>query len=387
MDKIINIILIVLISLNGVFFYKGYFDTPFRFSQYAFFIFSVGILGSCLLYKKNKWIGLLSALASFGFFRSYALQHTYSIETLFQEFIGGALIFLLYYIVRELNIKEDKLKWILIPAILNIALLWIQKFDMNLLNFIRVTPKVTGFLGNPSLTIAFLCLTTPIFIKYIPKMIPILFLTGLMCESRIPLLALLVSMLVYYKFTNIKAFRVWGFVLCLFIGFLIFNLVIPLNGKCLLNNNLFGKAWFKERLSMQVGALDGISKNPILGWGLGSFIPIVSQIKEEDSYYCGQAFNSRVYSGANKDKNPAIIMNHPHNEYLYGWWNFGIMWVVLLIFLIRDTIRKFKEECILSFSILIGAFTLALGYFFTYPVWMIVALTLGIYHNMEVSHG
>src|SRR3990167_4114647 len=108
MDKIINIILITLISLNGVFFYKGYFDTPFRFSQYAFFIFSVGVLGSYLLYKKNKWIGLLGLIASFGFFRSYALQHVYSIETLFQEFIGGVFIFLLYYIVRELNIKEDK---------------------------------------------------------------------------------------------------------------------------------------------------------------------------------------------------------------------------------------------------------------------------------------
>jgi len=160
---------------------------------------------------------------------------------------------------------------------------------------------------------------------------------------------------------------------------LIFNVVVPLNGRCLLNDKLFGRYWFKERCAMQVGTLDGIKHNPILGWGLGSFKPMMMQIPEKDSYYCGAYFNSKDYAPGGKD--PITFMNHPHNEYLYGWWNFGILWIILLFFLIRDTIRKFKKEYILSFSILIGAFTLALGYFFIYPVWFIVALVLSIYHN------
>ena len=156
MDKIINIILIVLISLNGVFFYKGYFDTPFRFSQYAFFIFSVGILGSCLLYKKNKWIGLLGAIAILGFFKTFVFQNNIE-EYLFKEFIGGTFIFLLYYAIRELNIKEDIYKWFLIPACLNIGLILMQHFDGIILDFMPVK-EVTGFLGNKSLTACFLAL-------------------------------------------------------------------------------------------------------------------------------------------------------------------------------------------------------------------------------------
>lgn len=379
MEKIFNIILILLISLNGVFFYKGYFDTPFRFSQYAFFIFSVGVLGSYLLYKKNRWIGLLGLVAIFGFFRSYALQQVYSIETLFQEFIGGVFIFLLYYITRELNIKEDKLKWFLIPASLNIFLILIQKFDGNALNFMLVTPEVTGFLGNVSLSSCFFALTTPIFLRYIPYSFFPLFIVSVLCESRMPLLALIVSSLVYWNYANKKLYRLALFVFCLITAILIIDIVYVGN----LNNFYVSKKLtigfcFRERGAMQVGTIDGAMKNPILGWGIGSMIPIMSRITEKESQYCGGYFNTKDYKTG---KDPAIIMNHPHNEYLYGWWNFGIMWLIGLFLLMKDIDKKFKINNILPFSILIGCMVLALGYYFTYPVWMLVGLTLGIYHN------
>ncbi len=379
--KKINYLLIGLIILSGIFFYKGHFDGRFKIAQYAFFILSSGLLGSYLLYKKNKWIGLLGAIAMLGFFKTFVFQNNIE-EYLFKEFIGGVFIFLLYYAVRELNIKEDIYKWFLIPACLNIGLILIQHFDGIILDFMPVK-EVTGFLGNKSLTACFLALTIPIFIRYIPKIIPILIVTVFLCESRVPLIVMLITTMVYYREINIKLYRIYLSIFLIFISIFLMNIVLQ---KDFLNQKLLGYFWFKERGSMQIGTLDGIKHNPILGWGIGSMIPITSQVKEADSYYFGGYFNSKDYKTG---KDPAIIMNHPHNEYLYGWWNFGILWVIGLIGLIVSIFRQFRKEFILSFSILIGAMILGLGYYFIYPVWFLVALVLGVYHNMqkEALHG
>lgn len=369
-------IIVGLIILSGVFHYKMNGLTRFYPAQFGFFVFSIGLIGSCLLYKKNKWLGLLAGLFSFGFLKTYLFQQAIEVF-LFKETIVGIGIFLLYYIVREFNLTENILKWFLIPAGLNIILVLAQKFDGNILNFMPVK-NFTGFLGNPSVTSTYIALITPIVLRYYPKFLPLLILTVVVCHSRIPFIVMIVSGLLYLFYENRKWFKigVTGVVISaiLFIVFLSFNRIY--------RQSWFN--WFPERASMIVGTLDGIMHNPVLGWGIGSFEPIMQQIKEEDSVYCGVAFNERdYYADGYKLKK---YMNHPHNEYIYGWWNVGILFPVLLLCLLRNISRRFIKEKILSFSILAGGMVLGIGYFFAYPVWFMLVTVLGVYDNREVNY-
>ena len=56
---------------------------------------------------------------------------------------------------------------------------------------------------------------------------------------------------------------------------------------------------------------------------------------------------------------------------------------MLLLLLIRDISKKFTRKKILPFSILVGGMVLGIGYFFAYPVWFMLILTLGIYDNQR----
>lgn len=367
-------IIITLIILSGIFHFKLIEGTRFYPAQFGFFVFSMSVLGSYLLYKKNKWIGLLAGLFAIGFLKTYLLQQT-DYMYLYKETIIGMSIFGLYYIIREMKIKQDILKWFMIPVILNIILILIQKFDGGI-RFIPVG-GITGFLGNPSVTSTFIVLSAPIFLRYMPKAFPLLFFTSIICESRVPFIALVISSLVYLYYTNIKVYRVSMLAVLVVITLFVVHWGVFGIKDTALNNQMFG---FKERASQQVGTLDGIMHNPILGWGIGSFQPIMKQIPEEESYYCGVAFNERDYADY-ESGGLRSYMNHPHNEYIYGWWNVGIMFPILLFCLMRDISRKFTRDNVLPFSILVGGMVLGIGYFFCYPVWFMILTVLAIYDN------
>jgi len=48
-----------------------------------------------------------------------------------------------------------------------------------------------------------------------------------------------------------------------------------------------------------------------------------------------------------------------------------------------DISKKFTRKSVLPFSILIGGMVLGIGYFFAYPVWFFLMLTLGVYDNQK----
>lgn len=366
-------ILIALIVLSGIFHYRGFFNTRFYPAQMGLFIFSVGVLGSYLLWKKNKYMGYLAVLFSLGFLKTYLGQNNVVLMYLYKEMIVGMSIFLLYYVIRELNVKENILKWFLIPVGLNILLIFIQKFDGNMYSFMPVD-RVTGFLGNPSVVSTYIILAAPILLKYYPKFFPLLIIASAICDSRVPFIAMIASSLVYLWYTDKKKYKI--LLILSILALSIFSL--RLFDKTVRDNH---EAWIRERGSMIVGTLDGIKNNPILGWGIGTYEPIMQQIKEEDSYYLGAAFNAKRDYESSSD--PAIYMNHPHNEYIYNCWNVGIGFLILLLLLLRDIKRKFTRDNILPFSILVGGMVLGLGYFFCYPVWFLLILALAIYHNQN----
>jgi hypothetical protein len=365
MDKIIPFIL----TLSGVFNFKGILlEDRFSVAQLGFFILSIGILGSYLLYKYNKWLGILAGWSAFIFFKTL-LSRQAPPAYLLEYALCGSFMFLLYYIVRQLRFKEDILKWFLIPACLNIILIIIQKFDHNILFFLPVD-RTSGFLGNTGWTACYLAITTPLFFKYFKKGLPFLFLAILLCNSIVALIAFVVSLsfLLISRVTFYRPTILWVIIfIILFIG---------LNIKY--SPSL--KAEVRYRCSMCVGTLDGIKHNPILGWGMGSFTPIMLKVPEEKSIYCGVPFNSEDTKYGQKFDNK---MNHPHNEILFNWWNVGIMFPILFLGLCWSIIRALTDKKLIPFAMLLAGFICLNGSQLMLPTWFLLIITLGIYETKE----
>ena len=361
-------IIILLIILSGIFYYKTILPGQFHQSQFSFFIFSGGILGSLLLYEKNKWIGCMAGLASLMFLKSY-LTMLGPRYVLFETTLVGIFIFGIYYASRQLKLTKEHLKWFLVPAILNIVLILVQRFDHT--QSILTVPGITGFLGSTGKVGCFLALTTPLFLEFIPVLFPLLLVAIILCKSSVALAMCIVSTLVYLGFKNKKLFRIA--VLILFMASSLFVI------DTALKNREYGD--LGQRICYWMGTLDGIKHNPIFGWGIGNFENIWEKIPQADTvYWKPYACNWNTVKGAE------VIMNHPHNEVLLWWWFMGIGFPILFIGLCRDLIRKFTRDKILSFSILVGGFVYIMGYFVSYPSWILLMLTLGIYETREVCN-
>lgn len=372
-------ILITLIVLSGVFTYKLLFfknlgiqmlgntvTDRFEGAQHSFFIFSALLIGSYLVYTKNKWLGYLAALCSIGFLKTFLCQHAPMLDLLNGALVGGC-IFALYYMFRTFRTNETMLKFFLIPAGLNIILVIVQAFDNNFLSFMPVE-GITGFLGNASVTACFLALTTPIFIKHYKKGLPFLILAVLLCKSAVAILIMLSSGLVYLAFTNKRAFKIA----------LVVSLIVLAIGGIYKRDRI--KVEFGHRRAMYLGTIDGCLRNPVLGWGLGSFKKVMRQIPRSETVYFGYSFN---YDTTAQGKE--AYMDNPHNEMLLGWWNFGILFPIVFIGYWVNTIRQFTKEKLLSFSILVGVFICMMGYFLSYPAWFLAVFAMALYDNREVT--
>lgn len=328
-------------------------------SQFGFFIFSFGVMGSLLLYKKNKWIGYLCVLCSVMFLKTYLWQQA-PIENIYKDVLIGAGIFGIYYAARELITNERYLLFFCIPAVLNSILIIIQKYDHNLLPFMPVR-GIQGFLGNPSISGCFIALTIPIFLKYYKKLLPLVIAGVLLSGSWTAVLIMAASALIYLRKQENK---LWIISIILF--------VIAFSTNVFFKERVRFTEDIKQRSAMYLGTLDGIKHNPILGWGVGNFEPIISQVKPADSHYGWGNFNKED-----------AIMNHPHNEVLYGWWCLGILYSILLFGLIWQIIKEFKKEKILEFAILTGGFICGMFYFLSLPALFLIIITLALYQKGE----
>lgn len=352
--------MISLIILSGAFYYyvplmaSGYY-----FSQRVILIVSCSMLFSFLLYKKNKWFGAIGWLASIVLWKTFLEKHSPTLN-IYDDLIFGACILATYYLARTFDLKENILRWFMIPALLNVGAIIIQFFDHYSFPLIPATEykDTIGLLGNASVSACFIAMTTPIFMRYKRGLLSLLFLAIILAKSSIALLIFLMTYLFYLWHDKRKRF--------LFNAILVSLLLIV--GGYYYKERLTVEV--KQRLTMYVGTLDGIKHNPILGWGIGSFEPVISRVPPEESRYMGGQFNY-------KD----TIMNHPHNELIYGWWLMGSIYPILFILLMINLIRKFTKEKLLSFSIIIGGFVCMMGYFLSPPDWFLLMMSTGIYEN------
>lgn len=346
-------IFITLIISSGLFFFRVPDIRLDRFTpaQFAFFLFGAGIFASYLLYLKNRWIGFIFALCSLGFLKTH-LFHQAPLEPLYKTVSFGSCIFLIYYFVRQLNFKEDVLKWFLIPACLNILLVIVQRFDINYLAFLPV-PGITGFLGNKGVTASYLVMTTPLFMKYFKKGLPFLILALSLTSNFAFIGGIFIINLYFWKEQHINRKKIS-----------LISILITIIFIALFREKIMGSIMI--RLSTTMGVLDGIKHNPILGWGVGSFESVMVQASNENFKYLGIFLKK---------------MGHPHNEFLLGWWNFGFMLPILIIILICDLIKKFTKDKLIPFLILIAGGLCSISCILSPPAWFLIVFSLGIYEN------
>ena len=169
-------IFIVLIVLSGLFCFGGAWDAytlkfnfqnqnnSFYVAQLSFFWLITGLFGAYLVYTKNKYMGAMVALLSFGLFKTFLCDHapkTY----MYESALIGYSFFIIYYFIRHFEFKENMLKWLMIPASINIFIVFIQAFDKSPIPFLN-TSQVSGLLGNEGMAGVYLGLISIVFLKY-----------------------------------------------------------------------------------------------------------------------------------------------------------------------------------------------------------------------------
>ncbi len=351
-------LLIWALVISGIFVYAVPKEADsFYTSQFAVFVGMAGLFLSSLIYKKNKYVSMLCVLSSFGIVKTLLFQEAPKVF-LFEYSLISFAIFTIYYFIREENIKEDLLKWVMIPAVINCLMIIVQKFDGTALPFFPAT-EITGFIGNKSTSAGYLALSLPIFLKYNRWLVPAILFSIVLCNSFFAFMSAISVLLIYLFFVNKKVFLVSYLVILISIcGFL----------------KIKGIDGYKEearlRTSIYLGVLDGIKENPILGWGIGSFLPVVSKIPPEESVYFGRAFNTSNY-----------ILNNTHNEILSGWWKLGIGFPILIGFLVINLIRKFEEYKITPFLMIVSGCIFSMGWVLNLPILALLILGVGVYEN------
>src|SRR3990167_3981351 len=295
-------------------------NSKFYVAQLAFLMLSTGCMGSYLIYKYNKWISILGAVCSFGVFKTFLLGNAPKVN-MFESAIIGLCAFIVYYFIRKNNFKKDFLKWFLIPAIANIVVVLIQAFDHYPLFFLRVD-GISGLIGNEGMSAVYLAPTLPLFFKYFKwGLIPCL-LAITVCNGSVGFIAGVLGLLFILFHTDMKRFIIYSTVAIICLG--LFSLTPKFDAV---------KGELHLRAAMIVGTLDGIKHNPVLGWGIGSFIPTMAKMPPEETEFLGRRFNSEN-----------AIMNRPHNELLSGWWKIGIAFPIIMIGIFLNFVRKFIKE-------------------------------------------
>jgi len=327
-------------------------------AQFAWLILSAGLLFSSLIIKDNKWLGLVLVTCIMGVIRTLLLGLA-SKFYLFENIILGTAIFAVYYATKRLKMNESILKFFLIPAWINIVFIYYELF------FLHHT-KLSGLLGNGGFTAVFLAMTLPLFLKYCKLGLPFLLSAMILCQGGVGLIVAIIVSLFYIYHAHRSVYKP--------IIIITLALLVITTPVFLLKTSLFSES--KTRLSIFLGTLDGVKHHWLLGWGVGSYVSIMARIPIEDSKYLGIPLTTEKY-----------VNNHPHNEILMGWWNFGILFPIFIIGYLYSLTKIFVKEKLLSASIILSGILCSLGSILTFPAWFLLMMGLGIYENKEVNYG
>lgn len=350
----VTVILIALIILSGTFFCKivgvpNITDIP----QSVLFYFT-GYMAVCaLLLKRNVFAAIIMLIIGASFIIT-VLSHKSNSSALLDGAVMSFTCACVYLFVREMKLKETTLKWFLVPAWINIIFVYFQALAPGLLPL--KGDEICGLLGNAGLTATFLGMTTPIFFRYCKFGLPALLSSLFVLSGSVGILAFASCMLFYLNRTSKKLF--------------ILALVVLTLGLTFYLSDHRGE--LKNRISYASQTISGILYHPIVGWGMGTYEEVMSKVSEIGSMKLGDQI-----SGDRR------ILNHPCNEFLFGWWNFGVLFPIALCLISFNTLFQWVGTRDLPYCVLVTGFVVMMFFMLKPPTLFLMAMALGIYDNMK----
>lgn len=359
---------LVFSSFQGV---KSAFDLP-----KVFYLISLsGAFGSFYLFKVDKLAGLFGFLTTFNFlatslsFSAPGFLSSYGFLT-----IVATLSF--YYAARRMGVCLKDIGQTIVPFILaNILLSLWQIFIKRSYLGIDITQTV-GFMGSTSRLASLFSVTAPIMLESIgvAALVPIFFLL-FKCKSLFSIIAVL-SGLSTYVFFKAKRKSICLLVCLLSIlCLIIYAQAVELDGFVLS---------LDQRIGVWLEAMNRMFANPsrlLTGWGLGSFHAIFTNI--DTANFSPTGLGTRInYEGA--------FVNHPHNEFLLGFFEMGYLSVILSFLVcarvLVNTVTNLKDSEIQTLaSCLVAFFIFMNGYFLTMSMWAVLAVVLAAFENRVVK--
>ena len=348
-------------SFEGV---KSAFDFPKVF----YLVTAGGLFASFYLWRVNRLAGLFSGLVSLCFLRT-SLYYMAPAHLISYNFITIFSCLGFYYIARRLSVSLEDLKKYIFPFILiNIGMCFYQIFIYK--GFMQFdVEQLTGFMGSTARVAPLLSMSIPLVVSKFGLIasFPILFVLY-HCKTLFGIISAVSGMFLFSVLQIPK--KTTLILLCLLIA--LCGIYFRANEVKTMSPQV------DYRIAVWTETLDHIfrsEKHALFGWGLGSFHAIFTN---PDTLH--KRVNGTVYNY--KDS----WTNHPHNEFLLGWFEMGVGFIILSMTYLIDLVQKMVKyrkdrELAVIFSSIVSLVIYANGCFLVMYLWAVAAVLLASFEN------
>lgn len=379
-------------TLAPIFIYHGIFKghETLRMGQEQFFQIGATVL-FCVILLENVYLAafMLWAIFLYAYYNFPQPGGSYVLN------IFSTLI--IYQVAYKLMSSEvfKKLKWALyFLVVLNLLWIFLQAAGLEFL-FVNLDTKqvnehLVGFFGLKAFMGMFFAMMIPIFLPH-SLITLLLFVPVYFSECSVAMVGGIAAVLWFSWNNSKKAFYALLLILSI------------LGGAYVIRDSKANM--FSNRINLWKMALSDASVHPIIGMGLDSFRsvgdmkpylyfnnPVTNEVMK---LFYHKDTNSFVPKGDTKIPRlpngnfSADPWDNPHNEYIKIFYEMGIIPFVILFFLIKDIVRRFKPSpeliSIIGFFIVLAI--LCIGQFPLHVVrnGLFVPVFLAVYYKLTDS--
>lgn len=342
----------------------GYEKGTLIYSFFIPFVLSAFLTSLYVFLIKNKKFNISISLTCILFFIFFVYITIYNLvcNNIFfiYTLLLGSIFFMLYILLYMYNMKE---KYIIIIYIL-IGLSIFESVLSLIQYYIFKTELIAGSFNNPSVLAAFLLSSVPyiyiIKIKNIYKLLLLLFISYIiiLTDSRCGFIAMLLFWLIFL-YVHMRKYRI---IICILSSFILIMFIIAI--------------WFYKRDSSEGrlfilnNTFELLSDSPLSGIG------------GEKRFLGRYMIYQKSFFEKNSEEEKILLLsdniNHPLNEYIRIWVEYGVFAFLILILIALETlyniINKSKLSLVASISNSLLLFMAFFSHIFDYIViWILLA--------------
>lgn len=332
--------LVLFLVVCPVFVHQGFYAgaATLRIGQEQFFQFGATVLCGIFLVQ-NLYLGAFLTLCAFLFANSGFVAHGGAVVL---NVLFFSLLYAVFYRILSLRAFGDwveAIKWL---VVLNIALMALQavQFDPVYRHALKLTENtdLVGVMGIKAFSGIFMSLMLPFFRRNMLVSLMLLFPIWLSQSScAIVAACFVIGYTLYQRYKKTFVLSVIG--LALVAGFFL---------KADLNRNMFF-----DRFNLWRTAISDTLKNPILGYGMDTFRratpdkPFIyfKDVRDNSIWRFGYNAQEKVFvppKGFTTD-NRMDPWDHPHNELVSLFFEFGFVGLFVIGSFMFDIVRRFRE--------------------------------------------